>query len=100
MAFLKIVSGTRAGEQINLDQPVLRIGRREENNLVLSDPSVSGAHCEIEKSATGYTLRDLGSTNGTRINGNIVSAFTPEELKHNDMITLGKLKIQIYIKTT
>jgi pSer/pThr/pTyr-binding forkhead associated (FHA) protein len=92
MAFLKIVSGTRAGEQISLTQPVLRIGRREGNDLVISDPSISGSHCEIEKSATGYTLRDLGSTNGTRVNGETV---TVSGLFRNDVIHVGDVSVII-----
>jgi pSer/pThr/pTyr-binding forkhead associated (FHA) protein len=92
MAFLKIISGTRAGEQIFLDQPVLRIGRRDGNGLIISDPSVSGSHCEIEKSETGYILRDLGSTNGTRVNGETV---TVSGLFRNDVIHVGDVSVII-----
>ena len=92
MAFLKIVSGTRAGEQIFLDQTVLRIGRRDGNGLIISDPSISGAHCEIEKSETGYILRDLGSTNGTRVNG---EAVTVSGLFRNDVIHVGDVSMII-----
>lgn len=74
------------GEQIFLDQPVLRIGRRDDNDLVIADPSVSGSHCEIEKNASGYVLRDLGSTNGTRVNGEAVSVCG---LFRNDVIHFG-----------
>jgi pSer/pThr/pTyr-binding forkhead associated (FHA) protein len=92
MAFLKIVSGTRAGEQISLNQPVLRIGRREGNDLIISDPSISGSHCEIEKNASGYTLRDLGSTNGTRVNGETVAV---SGLFRNDVIHVGDVSVII-----
>ena len=92
MAFLKIVSGTRAGEQISLNQPVLRIGRREGNDLIISDPSISGSHCEIEKNASGYTLRDLGSTNGTRVNGEAVAV---SGLFRNDVIHVGDVSVII-----
>lgn len=92
MAFLKIVSGTRAGEQIFLDQPVLRIGRRDGNDLIISDPSVSGSHCEIEKSESGFVLRDLGSTNGTRVNGETV---TVSGLFRNDVIHVGDVSVII-----
>ena len=92
MAFLKIVSGTRAGEQIPLNQPVLRIGRREGNDLIISDPSISGSHCEIEKNASGYTLRDLGSTNGTRVNGETVAV---SGLFRNDVIHVGDVSVII-----
>lgn len=92
MAFLKIISGTRAGEQIFLEQPVLRIGRRDGNDLIISDPSVSGAHCEIEINEAGYVLRDLGSTNGTRVNGETV---TVSGLYRNDVIHVGDVSVII-----
>jgi pSer/pThr/pTyr-binding forkhead associated (FHA) protein len=92
MAFLKIVSGTRAGEQIFLDQPTLKVGRRDGNDLIISDPSVSGSHCEIDKSESGYVLRDLGSTNGTRVNGETV---TVSGLFRNDVIHIGDVSVII-----
>jgi pSer/pThr/pTyr-binding forkhead associated (FHA) protein len=71
---------------------VLRIGRREGNDLIISDPSISGSHCEIEKNASGYTLRDLGSTNGTRVNGETVAV---SGLFRNDVIHVGDVSVII-----
>jgi hypothetical protein len=44
------------------------------------------------------TLTDLGSTNGTRLNGNLLNQFTPHQLHDGDMITLGKFKLQVHIQ--
>jgi DNA-binding NtrC family response regulator len=53
-----------------VDAPLLRAGSREGNGLVLAgDPAVSRLHFEIEVDAWGHRLRDLGSTNGTFVDG-------------------------------
>jgi len=74
MAYLTVMSGAMGGQRFDLENPVTRIGRREGNDWIIQDGSVSGTHCEIEKTKTGFILRDLGSTNGTRINGAAIEA--------------------------
>lgn len=71
-AFLKIVAG--AGQGLNVPLPVegkLVVGRRG-GDLVLDDPMVSGRHAEIEALDDGWVVRDLGSTNGTMVDGRLV----------------------------
>jgi len=58
---------------------------------------VSRHHASVYIGKDQVTLTDLGSTNGTRLNGNIISGFTPQRLNDKDIITLGKLKLQILI---
>ncbi|MBE2281826.1 MAG: FHA domain-containing protein, partial [Prosthecobacter sp.] len=53
----------------SLEAAVISIGRAEDNMVVVDDASVSGHHAEIEQTDNGLILRDLGSTNGTRVNG-------------------------------
>jgi FOG: FHA domain len=48
---------------------LIRIGRAPSNDVVIDDPTVSAQHASLTKSASGYRLKDLGSTNGTQING-------------------------------
>jgi diguanylate cyclase (GGDEF)-like protein len=62
------------------------IGRDPQANLVLADGSVSRRHAEILRGAAGHRLRDLGSTNGTRVNGR---AVTDVSLRSGDTIQLG-----------
>ncbi|MDD4101116.1 MAG: FHA domain-containing protein [Kiritimatiellae bacterium] len=92
MACLIVLDGPAKGQRIILDKPVTKIGRREDNDLVLPDGSVSGAHCEIEKLETGYTLKDLDSTNGTRVNNNQVKQ---QALGRNDIIMIGEIPVMI-----
>ncbi|MCL2105232.1 MAG: FHA domain-containing protein [Kiritimatiellaeota bacterium] len=92
MAYLTIVSGAMAGQQFQLDKPVTRIGRRDGNDWTIQDGSVSGTHCEIEKTKTGFLLRDLGSTNGTKVNGETVKL---SGLYKNDIIIVGDVSMSI-----
>jgi pSer/pThr/pTyr-binding forkhead associated (FHA) protein len=61
-----IVDGIKV---IPLNQPLIRIGRRLENNLVLDDPRVSRTHAELRAINGRYVLFDLNSTGGTYVNG-------------------------------
>jgi len=92
MAYLTIVSGAMAGQQFQLDKPVIRIGRRDSNDWMIQDGSVSGTHCEIEKTKTGYLLRDLGSTNGTKVNGETIKL---SGVYKNDIIIVGDVAMKI-----
>ncbi len=55
--------------RITLGTNVLTIGRSASNQLVVSDPKTSSRHAEIRPEGSDYTLIDLGSTNGTFVNG-------------------------------
>ena len=57
---------------------VIRIGRAPSNDIVIDDPTVSAQHALMMKSPSGCRLKDVGSTNGTQING---ISITDAELK-------------------
>ena len=63
--------GTTA-QMVSLAGEVTRIGRDRGNDIVLDDPNVSRFHAEIRSSADGLVLRDVGSRNGTRLDGEFV----------------------------
>lgn len=92
MACLTVMDGPLKGQQTVLNHSVTRIGRRDENDWVLQDGSVSGIHCEIEKSATGIIIRDLGSTNGTKVNS---EPIREKRLYRNDIILVGEIPLMI-----
>lgn len=79
-----------AGTVTEIAGAVLRIGRRADNDVVFNrdvDLLVSGHHAEIRVDGTGPVLRDVGSTNGTFVNGTRVTA--PRQLAVGDRIQLG-----------
>lgn len=93
MACLTVLDGPLKGQRIALDQSITRIGRREEgNDWVLQDRSVSGAHCEVEKREEGFIIRDLGSTNGTKVNNEPIKE---KMLFRNDIVILGEIPVMI-----
>ncbi|MGD0677037.1 MAG: sigma 54-interacting transcriptional regulator [Polyangiaceae bacterium] len=67
-----VLSGNAKGTTRAIGEK-LRIGKAQDNDLVLSDDTVSRHHCELERTSDGVYLRDLASTNGTRVQGARVS---------------------------
>jgi two-component system, NtrC family, response regulator GlrR len=66
---LKVLKGPDKGTTVTLEQDEILIGGADGAHLRLTDPTVSRNHCVIRLTAKGPLLRDLGSTNGTRIEG-------------------------------
>ena len=65
---LKITDGPGKGKSVEITT-ALTIGSRPDSDLRLEDPTVSRKHAEISRTAEGFLLQDLGSTNGTFLNG-------------------------------
>ncbi|MBV8950228.1 MAG: FHA domain-containing protein, partial [Actinobacteria bacterium] len=74
------------GRRIPLDEGVATIGRLSDCTVPLPDPQVSRRHAEIRAEAEGYVLHDLGSLNGTTVNGQPVSQRLLED---GDAIGVG-----------
>jgi hypothetical protein len=74
----------------------MSIGRLPENDIVIDNLSVSRKHATISSTKDGYTLRDLGSKNGTALNGKPVSEA---RLSNDDVIMIGKYEILFQIPT-
>jgi DNA-binding NtrC family response regulator len=66
---VEVVSGPEAGTSVDVAGQTLKVGTAEDNQLVLTDDSVSRVHCELEPVAGGMRVRDMGSTNGVFANG-------------------------------
>jgi hypothetical protein len=69
------------------------IGRSEESDIFLVDPSVSRNHAEMEIDADGPLVRDLASTNGTFVNGERVNA--PRHVRSGDLLTFGNTQLRL-----
>lgn len=75
------------GDTIPLIRDVLTIGRRESCDICLRLPNVSGLHCELSNKEGYWYIRDLGSTNGLKVNG----VRAQQKMLHpGDKITIGK----------
>src|SRR5579884_1533989 len=81
------------GDTIPLVSDKLVLGRRESCDVCLRFPNVSGRHCELNFKDGFWTIRDLDSTNGIKVNGNKV---TKKLLSPGDEITIAKRSYKIH----
>ena len=88
---LEILDGDRAGEVLPVPDGALRIGRKPSNDLVLADEKTSGVHAEVVLEGDRHVLRDLGSTNGTFLDGKRVTEVV---LTTGDVVTVGRLRVK------
>jgi len=82
------------GSPFEVAKDMIVVGRQEESDLRLDHKSVSKAHCVLVKTDGLLVLRDLGSTNGTRVNGTRVrrAALLP-----NDKVSFANCHFQVHI---
>ncbi|MBO0858504.1 MAG: DUF3616 domain-containing protein [Chloracidobacterium sp.] len=87
----RLVGVMPSGEKIEaaLDQPETEIGKAPHNRITLPDPTVSGAHAIVLARDGGYNIVDLGSSNGTYVNGRRLGN-EPHILQHGDKIHFGQ----------
>lgn len=86
VCYLEWILGDRKGEKIWLEATRTTLGRRTSNTIPLDDRMSSGHHAEITRDLNGYTIRDLGSTNGTLVNG---EPTTEAALTHGTRVRIG-----------
>lgn len=93
MAKLVVLTQSMAGRSCELASERTTIGRVEENNFQISEPSVSSRHCEILLRDNDVVVKDLGSTNGTFINGEKVT--DEKVLKPGQTLRLGNVELKL-----
>ena len=77
----------------DLNEALITIGRISENTLQIEDVSVSSRHAQLTLDDSGdYVLRDLGSTNGTELNGKELAPETDHKLQDGDKLRFGKIE--------
>ena len=86
----KLVVSFPAGSETShdLSDDHITVGRLPDNVIQIEDASVSSHHAELVRRDGGYTVRDLDSTNGTRVNGETV---TEQPLQEGDRVQFGKI---------
>ena len=79
-----------AGKSFELSGVELTVGRLDDNLVQIEHASVSGHHALLSLDEQDYVLKDLDSTNGSRVNGEKV---TTQKLRRNDMVRLGNIEL-------
>ncbi|MDP6978323.1 MAG: FHA domain-containing protein [Myxococcota bacterium] len=93
---IQIQSGFYEGLDVLLDRDWMVIGRGRGADVVLAEATISRAHAAIGYDAEGFFVQDLGSTNGTLING---AKAERQALKHGDEVRMGRLVIGVTLPT-
>lgn len=96
-AELKILGGKYQGKSIPLTTKRFLVGREQDCQLRPNSELVSRHHCVFVIDDYSVRLRDLGSTNGTRVNGDLVRGEIV--LKPGDRVTIGRLEVELVVQT-
>jgi diguanylate cyclase (GGDEF)-like protein len=88
-ACLILIRGTPQGHRFFITADEMIIGRDPSADISITDPSISRKHARVTRSEHGVTLEDLGSSNGTSINGKKVEPGIVVNLAKEDLIKLG-----------
>lgn len=88
---VSLPDGTEAVHE--LAEELITVGRIEENMIEIADISVSSRHAQLAKDDGDYVLRDLGSTNGTRVNNRELPEGEDIKLGDGDSIIFGKVTV-------
>ncbi|MCK5845221.1 MAG: FHA domain-containing protein, partial [Victivallales bacterium] len=84
------IDGIKEGEEMSISPPGVSIGRELDNDIVLQEEGSSRYHAKIETDGTVWRLKDLGTTNGTKLNGEKISPTESANLSEGDKISIGK----------
>ncbi len=87
------LASQRGGETFSVDAFPATIGRAADVRLRIVDPTISRRHCELQRCESGLLVCDLGSTNGTYVNGLRVTEAAL--LLPGDRLTLGRLAFTV-----
>ena len=91
---VKVVQGPSAlmGISVPVSGPIV-VGRSPGADIVIGDDFVSAKHTRISPAGDGAVIEDLGSTNGTVLNGQRLTA--PQQLRPGDAIDIGSVKLKV-----
>ena len=87
---LVVVRGPNAGSRFLLDREITTIGRHPDSDIFLDDVTVSRRHAEFRSADGGIVVRDLGSLNGSYVNGDRVEE---RQLGTGDEVQIGRFKL-------
>ena len=90
---LVVVEGSLRGTTLSLGQAPVLIGRSPECTLVLTDDFASGRHARLVPTESGWTVEDLGSTNGTQLDGAPLGG--PRPAQAGSLLKIGRTVIEL-----
>jgi pSer/pThr/pTyr-binding forkhead associated (FHA) protein len=90
MALLVVRRGPNAGARFLLDHDLTTSGRHPDSDIFLDDVTVSRRHAEFHRGTNAFTVRDVGSLNGTYVNRERVESAT---LSNGDEVQIGKFRL-------
>lgn len=93
---IMVIKGPNIGDKFYLTEEKFTIGRSVDSDILLDDITVSRQHAIIERQNKAYIMRDLGSLNGTYINGEIINE---SKLNNGDKLQIGKY-VFLFFSTT
>lgn len=92
MSMLGELHPVGGGDPVPLLKTLLTVGRRESSDIVLRFPNVSGTHCELFVQDGYWHVKDLGSSNGTKVNG---SRVNKHRLDPGDKLSIARHEYEI-----
>ncbi len=93
-ASIRVLRGFYEDLEVPVDQDWMVIGRGRSADMVVAEATISRAHAAIGYDKDGFFMQDLGSTNGTRVNGKREARIA---LSDGDELRLGKLRLRITV---
>ena len=84
-----VVRGPNAGSRFLIDRDLTSVGRHPDSHIFLDDVTVSRRHAELHRRDDGIHVHDLGSLNGSYVNGERVE---DQRLEHGDEVQIGRFK--------
>ena len=94
---ITVLAGPEQGHVFKIARPSTTMGRSNTCEVMITDPLVSRQHCQIILGMGGINLRDLGSTNGTFLNG---TRITESPLRNQDVISLGGTRLRFAVEVS
>jgi pSer/pThr/pTyr-binding forkhead associated (FHA) protein len=91
---VRVLQGFYEGLEMPVDRDWVVVGRGRGADMIVAEPTMSRAHAAIGYDGKRFFVQDLGSTNGTRLNGELAERA---ELSHGDRVLLGKLLLEVVL---
>lgn len=96
LVLLDPATGKRTRRVVFLHDPEVEIGRDRACGVLVEDPEISRRHARLTRFGESYAISDLGSANGTMLNGLRVTG--PQSLRHGDLVRIGGVRLEYLLR--